>query len=206
MYLLHKHTHFRCTLHASTVRTLSQTYSLPVYLHASTVRILFTNILTSGVPYTPVQCVPYSKHTHFRCTLHASTVRTLFTNILTSGVPYTPVQYVPYSQIYSLPVYSTRQYSRYLVHKHTHFRCILYASTIRTLFTNITTSGVPFTAFAASLNTVRIYIAVFTLINYKKEKVDPFVHCLSSCISIWAASFVQTLHSLSGWLLSRLKM
>ena len=73
-YLVHKYTHFRCTLHASTVCTLQQTYSLPVYptrqystylvhkythfrctLHASTVRTLFTNILTSGVFYTPVQ-------------------------------------------------------------------------------------------------------------------------------------------------------
>ena len=253
-YLVHKHTHFRCTLHASTVHTLftnilasrvpytpvqcvpcSQTYSLLVFptrqystylvhkhtcfpctTHASTVRTLFTNILASRVPYTPVQYIPCSqtysllvyftrqystylvrkhihfsctlhasnntyllhKHTHFRCILHASTVRTLFTNILTCVVPTTPVQYVPCSQTYSLPVYPTRQYSRYLVHKHTHFRCILHASTIRTLCTNITTSGVPFTAFAASPNTVCIYIAVFTLINYEKEKVDPFIHCL----------------------------
>ena len=201
-YLVHKHTHFRCTLHASTVHTLftnilasrvpytpvqcvpcSQTHSLPVYptrqyraylvhkhthfwcsLHASTVRTLFTNILTSGVPYTPVQYIPCSqtyslpvyptrqysaylvhKHTRFPCTLHASTVRTLFTNILTSGVPYTPVQYVPCSQTYSLPVYPTRQYSTYLVHKHTRFPCTLHASTVRTLFTNILTSGVPYT-------------------------------------------------------------
>ena len=201
-YLVHKHTHFWCSLHASTVHTLftnilvsrvphtpvqyvpcSQTYSLPVYptrqystylvhkhthfwcsLHASTVRTLFTNVLTSGVPYTPVQYIPCSqtyslpvyptrqysaylvhKHTRFPCTLHASTVRTLFTNILTSGVPYTPVQYVPCSQTYSLPVYPTRQYSTYLVHKHTRFPCTLHASTARTLFTNIPTPGVPYT-------------------------------------------------------------
>ena len=107
-YLVHKHTHFRCTYTPVQYVSCSQIYSLPVY--------------------------PTRQYSVY-----------LTTNILTSGVPYTPVQYVPCSQTYSLPVYPTRQYSTYLIHKYTHFRCILHASTVGTLFTNILTSGVSYT-------------------------------------------------------------
>ena len=176
-YLVHKHTHFRCTLHASTVHTL------------------FTNILASRVPYTPVQCVPCSqthslpvyptrqysaylvhKHTHFWCSLHASTVRTLFTNILTSGVPYTPVQYIPCSQTYSLPVYPTRQYSAYLVHKHTHFWCSLHASTVHTLFTNILASRVPYTPVQYIPCSQTFSLPVFPTRQYSAYLVHKHTH------------------------------
>ena len=232
-YLVHKHTHFLCSLHAVTVRTLftniltsgvpytpvqyipcSQTYSLPVNptrqysaylvhkhtrfpctLHASTVRTLFLNILTSGVPYTPVQYVPCSqiyslpvyptrqystylvhKHTRFPCTLHASTVRTLFTNILTPGVPYTPVQYIPCSQTYLFPVYHTRQYSTYLVHKHTRFPCTLHASTVHTLFTNILASRVPYTPVQCVPCSQTYSLLVFPTRRYSTYLVHKHTH------------------------------